>query len=502
VAKSTLDKDLKKVVRLETATYSLARTLATPGLLVVFMMAAIVLATLSIAPGPLNHFVIVAAVIAAYMALNIGANDVANNMGPAVGSRALSMAGALAIAAVCEAAGAILAGGDVVNTVSRDLLRPEETMRVDRFILVMMAALMAAAAWIHLATILGAPVSTTHSIIGGVVGSGVAAAGIHVVDWTVIAAIAASWVISPVLGGLIAAALLGFVKWAVIYRQDRIAAARRWVPVLVALMAGTFAMYLVTKGMSRVWRPPGHIVLLFGVAFFAVGLFAATPWVRRRSEGLENRRKHIAGLFTLPLACAAALLSFAHGANDVANAVGPLAAIVAAAQSGLAEAGKVVLPFWVLAIGAVGIAIGLALFGPGLIRTVGEKITKMDAIRAYCVALAAAITVLLASALGLPISSTHTAIGAVFGVGYLREYLTNTGVRNPAVQPRTLFLKTSRLNKTPEEAVANYQKRERRLLVRRQHVYGIAAAWIVRITTNSTGKMQIIIGSASLAGRL
>jgi PiT family inorganic phosphate transporter len=200
-----------------------------------------------------------------------------------------------------------------------------------------------------------------------------------------------------------------------------------------------------------------------------------------RSENLENRRKHVASLFSMPLVLAAGLLSFAHGANDVANAVGPLAAIVAAVQSGLADAGKVPLPFWVLAIGAAGIAIGLALFGPGLIRTVGEKITKMDAIRAYCVALSAGITVLVASAFGLPVSSTHIAIGGVFGVGYLRELLTNTGVPNPAVQPRALFLKTKHLNKTPEEALANFRKREKRRLVRRQHVIAIAAAWVVTV---------------------
>jgi PiT family inorganic phosphate transporter len=240
-------------------------------------------------------------------------------------------------------------------------------------------------------------------------------------------------------------------------------------------------MYLVSKGLSRIWQPSAQLVLLIGFAAFAAGLFAAQPWIERRSRGMENRRKHIANLFTLPLVFAAALLSFAHGANDVANAVGPLAAIVAAAQSGLADAGKVVLPFWVLAIGAVGIALGLALFGPGLIRTVGQKITKMDAIRAYCVALAAAITVLVASALGLPVSSTHIAIGAVFGVGYLRELISNTGVPNPAVQPRSLFLEPSRLNKTPEEALENYQKREKRRLVRRQHVIGIATAWVVTV---------------------
>ena len=481
MAKSVLDKDLKKVVRIETATYSLARSLATPGLLILFIGGSIALASLSIVKGPLSYFIIVAAVIAAYMALNIGANDVANNMGPAVGSRALTLTGALAIAAVCEAAGAILAGGDVVNTVARDLLRPGEAMRPLDFILVMTAALMAAAMWIHLATILNAPVSTTHAIVGAVVGAGVAAAGMSAVHWPVIGTIVASWVVSPVMGGLIAALLLAFVKWAILFRDDRVDAARRWVPVLVGAMSGIFAMYLVTKGLARVWSPPLGLVIVFGLLFLFLGWFFARPWVRRRARGMENRRKQIASLFNLPLAFAAALLSFAHGANDVANAVGPLAAIVDAAQGGAGEARHVDLPLWILVIGAVGIAVGLALFGPRLIRVVGEQITKMDAIRAYCVALSAAVTVLVASALGLPVSSTHIAVGAVFGVGFLREFLTNTGVPNLAVQPNSLFLNTAKLNATPEEAIRNYQKRERRKLVRRQHVIGISAAWIVTV---------------------
>lgn len=500
VPKGALDKDLKKIVRIETATQALSRSLAMPGLIVVFMIGAIVLASISIAQSPLTSFVIFAAVIAAYMALNVGANDVANNMGPAVGSRALTMGSALAIAAVCEAAGAILAGGDVVDTVSRSLLRPPEDMRVVDFVLVMTAALLAAALWIHLATILGAPVSTTHAIVGGVVGGGVAAAGFNAVDWPMIGAIVASWAISPVMGGIIAAMLLGFIKWTILYRADRVAASVRWVPVLVGLMSGVFAMYLASKGLSRVWRPPVEAVLLLGIVFFAAGMFAARPWVRERSQRMENRRKHVANLFSLPLVLAAGLLSFAHGANDVANAVGPLAAIVAAAQSGMANAGKVILPFWVLAIGAVGIALGLALFGPGLIRTVGEKITKMDAIRAYCVALSAGITVLVASALGLPVSSTHIAIGAIFGVGYLREFLTNTKVTNPAVQPRTLFLNTARLNSTPEAALANYQKRQKRKLVRRQHVLGIVAAWVVTVPAASMLAAALYYAMRSIVG--
>jgi inorganic phosphate transporter, PiT family len=481
VAKSTLDKDLKKVVRLETATHALSRSLATPGILIVLLIGVIAVASLSIHPGPLSYFVILASVVGAYMALNIGANDVANNMGPAVGSRALTLGHALVIAAIFEAAGALLAGGDVVKTVSRDLLRSDEALSALHFVLVMIAALLAAAMWIHLATILGAPVSTTHAIVGGVIGAGAAAFGLSVVSWPVIGTIAASWVISPVFGGLVAAALLGFVEWAVLYRDDRIAAARRWVPVLVALMAGVFAIYLATKGLRRVWHPPLSMVLVLGVAFFGLAWMLANPWVAARSRGIENRRRHIASLFTLPLIFAAALLSFAHGANDVANAVGPLAAIVSAAETGSPAGASVVLPFWILGIGAVGISIGLAMFGPRVIRTVGEQITRMDAIRAYCVALSAAVTVLVASALGLPVSSTHIAVGAVFGVGFLREFLSNTGVTNPAVQPRSLFLEPSRLNKTPETALKNYRKRERRRLVRRQHAVGIAAAWVITV---------------------
>ena len=481
MAKSALDKDLKKVVRIETATHALSRSIATPGILVVLLIAVIAVASLSIQAGPLSYFVILASVVGAYMALNIGANDVANNMGPAVGSRALTLGHALVIAAIFEAAGAILAGGDVVRTVSQDLLRPGPGLSALHFVLVMIAALLAAAMWIHLATIFGAPVSTTHAIVGGVVGSGAAAFGLSVVSWPVIGAIAASWVISPVFGGVVAAALLAFVEWAILSRDDRIAAARRWVPFLVALMAGVFAIYLVTKGLRRVWHPPLLLVLMFGAGFFALAWVVVSPWVKLRAGKIENRRKHIASLFTIPLVFAAALLSFAHGANDVANAVGPLAAIVAAVETGSPAGASVALPFWILAIGAVGISLGLAMFGPRVIRTVGEQITRMDAIRAYCVALSAAVTVLIASALGLPVSSTHIAVGAVFGVGFLREFLTNTGVPNPAVQPRSLFLETSRLNKTPEAALKSYRKRERRRLVRRQHAVGIAAAWVITV---------------------
>ena len=481
MGKPSLDKDLKKVVRIEKATHSVAQSVAKPGLLILFAIGTATAAILHIGQSLHAPLVIMACIIAAYMAINIGANDVANNMGPAVGSRVLTMTGAIAIAAVCEAAGAILAGGDVVSTVSKKLLVSDAGFTELSFIHVMMSALLAASLWIHLATYIGAPVSTTHSIVGGVMGAGAAGAGLSAVNWSVMGKIAASWVVSPVCGGLIAALILGLIKWLVIFREDRVAAATRWVPVLVGLMCGIFAMYIATKGLKRIWKPDAMTVYSMGLIFFVIGIATARPWVLRHAPSLENRRKSIAKLFTIPLILSVALLSFAHGANDVANAVGPLAAIVSVAEVGPDLADKVVLPIWVLVIGAFGIALGLMLFGPRLIRTVGEKITKMDPIRAYCVALAAGITVLVASALGLPVSSTHIAIGAVFGVGYLREFIINKGVPNPAISPRSLRLEPSRLNATPEEAVVNYQKREKRRLVRRQHVFGIAAAWIVTV---------------------
>ncbi|MBX3507932.1 inorganic phosphate transporter [Parvibaculum sp.] len=483
MAKSALDKDLKKVGSLEEATLALSRSIAAPGLALVFLIA-VFLFMMGLAPaGPLSLFVIAGGVIAGYMALNIGANDVANNMGPAVGSRALPLGAALVIAAICEAAGAILAGGDVVTTISRNIIVPHTEFPVRDFVMLMMASFLAAAIWIHLATFLNAPVSTTHSIVGGVLGAGIAAAGLSIVNWTTMGAIAASWVISPVMGGVIAAALLGFIKWRVLFREDRLAAAQTWVPVMIGLMAGVFAMYLSLKGLSKVWKPSMETVWLLGIGAFILGTLGTRPLIRRRTPQLENRRKHVASLFTIPLIFAAALLSFAHGANDVANAVGPLAAIVAAAESNHAATGNVALPLWVLLIGAMGISLGLALFGPRLIRTVGAKITKMDAPRAYCVALAAAITVLVASALGLPVSSTHIAIGGIFGVGFLREMLANLGLNADGAKkaPKPKASEPSSLSSTPEDAIRKQAKRERRRLVRRRHVITIAAAWVVTV---------------------
>jgi len=391
---------------------------------------------------PNNVFLAIAAVFGGYMAMNIGANDVANNVGPAVGSKALTMTGAIIIAMVFEASGAIIAGGEVVSTIKKGIIDIDAFgSDTDSFLWAMMAALLAAALWLNLATMAKAPVSTTHSIVGGVMGAGIAAAGFSIVDWGTMGKIASSWVISPVIGGVIAAGFLFAIKKTIIFKKDKVAASYKWVPVYVAIMSLSFVTYLVLKGLKKVWpsllngfndimfftvevtkKPTLGAALLLGSIVAVLVFFWMKKSIKAKLGTLENNRGGVNVLFTIPLIFAAALLSFAHGANDVANAIGPLAAINDAVMTGGISA-KAGIPFWVMGVGALGIAIGLALYGPRLIRTVGSEITELDQMRAFSVAMAAAITVIIASQLGLPVSSTHIAIGGIFGVGFLREWL-------------------------------------------------------------------------------
>lgn len=364
--------------------------------------------------------------------MNIGANDVANNVGPAVGSKALTMGGAIVIAAVFEAAGALIAGGDVVKTIKKGIIDIAAFGgNTDSFIWAMMAALLSAALWLNFATMAKAPVSTTHSIVGGVMGAGIAAAGFGIVAWGTMAKIAASWVISPVLGGIIAAIFLSAIKKTMVFKENKIEAAVKWVPVFVAIMSWAFVTYLTLKGLKKVWphivdiliflpdtkKPTFIIAAIFGLLIAAAVYFIVRITIIKKASTIENSRAGINMLFTVPLIFAAALLSFAHGANDVANAIGPLAAINDAVMTGGIST-KAGIPLWVMAVGALGIALGLALYGPKLIKTVGSEITELDQMRAFSVAMAASITVIIASQLGLPVSSTHIAVGGIFGVGF------------------------------------------------------------------------------------
>ena len=482
----TLDRDLGRFSALESAASYAARPLVAPGIALVFIVLAGLGAALFF--GQTNHtlIVVVAAAFGAYMALNIGANDVANNMGPAVGANALTMTGAIVIAAIFETGGALIAGGDVVSTISKGIVTPESMANTTIFVWAMMAALLSSALWVNLATWIGAPVSTTHSVVGGVMGAGIASAGVAAVNWPVMGTIAASWVISPLLGGIIAAAFLWFIKSRIIFQEDKIAAARRWVPMLVGIMAGAFAAYLALKGLKHLIKISFGTALLIGLGAGLLTWVAMIPLIRRQSEGLENRNKSLKVLFGVPLVISAALLSFAHGANDVANAVGPLAAIVQATKSG-GMADAVSIPLWVMLIGASGISFGLFLFGPKLIRMVGSQITKLNPMRAYCVALSAAITVIVASWLGLPVSSTHIAVGAVFGVGFFREWDAERR------------LKAARAE-MPDTAPVAPEERRRRKLVRRSHVLTIAAAWVITVPAAALLSAAIFLTIRAAAG--
>ncbi|MES9899688.1 MAG: inorganic phosphate transporter [Sedimenticola sp.] len=408
------------------------------GIVILFMIAVLLLSYNSTGELPTSVFLVIAALFGGYMAMNIGANDVANNVGPAVGSKALTMGGAIIIAGIFEAGGAYIAGGDVVGTIKKGIIDIEAFGGdTDSFIWAMMAALLSAGLWLNLATKFKAPVSTTHAIVGGVMGAGIAAGGFAIVSWPTMGKIASSWVISPVLGGIIAALFLFSIKKTIVFKDDKVAAGKFWVPVYVAIMTWAFVTYLTLKGLKKIWphivdiltflpdekKPSFLIASIFGLILAAIIFFIVKKSVSLK-ENIKNDRTSINALFTVPLIFAAALLSFAHGANDVANAIGPLAAISDAVNTG-GITSKASIPFWVMSVGALGIVVGLALYGPRLIKTVGSEITELDQMRAFSIAMAAAITVIIASQLGLPVSSTHIALGGIFGVGFLREYLQN-----------------------------------------------------------------------------
>jgi PiT family inorganic phosphate transporter len=448
------------------------------GFALFFMVAVLTYSFVNAGGVPNNMFLAVAALFGAYMAMNIGANDVANNVGPAVGSKALTMGGAIVIAAIFEAGGAFIAGGEVVKTIKKGIIDITAFGgNADMFIWAMMAALLAAALWLNFATMAKAPVSTTHSIVGGVMGAGIAAAGFSIVSWGTMGKIAASWIISPVLGGVIAAGFLFSIKKTMVFKEDKLTSAKKWVPIYVSIMAWAFVTYLTLKGLKKIWpnivdififlpdtkKPSFMVAAMIGLVVSAIVYFVVKKRINTKALSLENNRDSINLLFTIPLIFAAALLSFAHGANDVANAIGPLAAINDAIMNG-GISSKAGIPFWVMGVGAIGIAIGLALYGPKLIKTVGSEITELDQLRAFSIAMAASITVIIASQLGLPVSSTHIAVGGVFGVGFLREWMEKNSSANKIKLEQEILnaeKKTLKAYKHELEKLENKEKKDK-----------------------------------------
>ena len=467
--------DMKRLDELNSAKTLVMRQYAPVMLAFIFLVSVGIMVASVMDTSGSSIIYIIAGVVCGYMALNIGANDVANNVGPAVGSKSITMLGAVALAAVFEVAGAFIAGGDVTSTISKGIISVDDTMSSAVFITAMFSALFAAAIWLNIATWFGAPVSTTHSIVGGVAGAGIMAVGFGVVNWAKMGSIALSWVISPLASGLIAAMFYYALRHLVLKRADKISAARVWVPVYIAIMSSGFSMYLMIKGLKKIIKFNGSFVLISGFFIFVLAIFLTRPIITRVSKNMDNTALNVSKLFQWPLIISAALLSFAHGANDVANAIGPLAAIVSVADTGVVGA-KAVIPVWVMFIGAMGISVGLLLFGPKLIKEVGEGITRLDRVRASCVALSAALTVLFASWLGLPVSSTHIAVGGIFGIGLYREWVD---------------YRTRRALKQPED-LKHLQKRK---LVRRRALVTIASAWIITVPASgllSAGLYKIL----------
>jgi PiT family inorganic phosphate transporter len=508
--------ELQDIDRFEQATEEGRHHPARFGLALLFIVGVMGYAGLGTAGG-VSTIVVVAAMLGGYMALNIGANDVANNVGPAVGANAIKLRTALLVAAAFEAAGALIAGTEVVRTIRYDILDRELFTSPDTFVWLMLAALLAGALWLNIANAVGAPVSTTHAIIGAVAGAGMAAAGPAAVNWATIAGVTASWVVSPLMGGAIAAAFLYLIKRSITYQADMAAAARRVVPLLVGVMAWSFVTYLALAGLGRLWE----VGFLAAAGYGAVAGVLTSVFVRSRLAAMTlipNTKKGVNRLFATPLVFAAALLSFAHGSNDVANTVGPLAAIVDVVGEGSLPAVLAPIPAWVMLVGALGMAVGLLLFGPRVIRTVGVEITELDQMRAFCVVMAATLTVIFASQFGLPVSTTHVAVGGVLGVGFLREYLKSHYARmieeikahHPAgdqaaideftarfeeasVESKAEMLRELKERSKRGEDLANFSRDERKKLrrhyrqelVKRSLLMRILAAWVVTVPASA-----------------
>lgn len=455
----TLDKDLSRLSAAERAGQVAARPVMKLGLAVLFIAAVVLVSFGMMAGRPGLAMAAAGGAVAAYLAMSIGANDVANSMGPAVGAGALTPGMALVLAAMAEIAGAWFAGHPVSERLANGIISGE-AMQTTAAARVMLAALLAAGIWINFATWAGAPVSTTHSIVGGIAGAGIAAFGIAAVHWQVVAMIAASWMISPVMAGGIAALMLAFIRAHIHRAPDRIGAARRWLPVLLALMAGVFALYLAVVALHQ----PRNAVIVALAAAVCVWLWAHRKLTRALREW-QPEKQALQSLFVLPLAMGAVLVSFAHGANDVANIAAPLKVIVQHTGMGAGA------PKWVVLTAALGIALGVLLFGRRLVRMVGSGITRLNPIRAFCVTVATAVTVLTASAAGLPVSTTYVAVGGVFGVGFFREWDDRRQRKARAALP--------------------VEERQRRHLVRRSHFATILSAWIV--TVPLTGGLSAVL---------
>jgi PiT family inorganic phosphate transporter len=361
-----------------------------------------------------------------FMAWGVGANDVSNAMGTSVGSKALTIKQAILVAMVFEFCGAYLAGGQVTETIKNGIV-DSAAIPPDLFVLGMMSALLSAGTWLLVASLRGWPVSTTHSIVGALIGFASVGVSVDAVNWGGLVPIVSSWVVTPFLSGLIAFGLFKSVQWLIMDTEDPFRNAKRWVPVYMFLTGFMLALMTFTKGLKHVglhFTTSGSVLLacLVGLMVAAIGILLLT---RIKVDAEANKSFHFASVekvFAVLMIFTACAMAFAHGASDVSNAVGPLAAVVGVIEAGgdMATGGKSAVPGWVLLLGACGIVIGLATYGWKVIATIGKGITELTPSRGFAAELATAGTVVAASGIGLPVSTTHTLVGAVLGIGLAR----------------------------------------------------------------------------------
>lgn len=378
-----------------------------------------------------STILILACLFGFFMAWGIGANDVANAMGTSVGSKAITIKQAILIAIIFEFAGAYLAGGAVTDTIRKGIIDPAFFKGQEELLVYgMMSALLAAGTWLLIASMKGWPVSTTHSIVGAIVGFAAVGVSIDAVAWPQIATIVASWVVSPLIAGTISYALFTSVRHIILDRDDPYHRAKQYIPYYMFLVGFMIAMVTLTKGLKNVGVT---IDMGLGSSFMnavpvaaLIGLVVALAGaqllhkIHRNNPDIKPTNADVERVFAILMVFTACAMAFAHGSNDVANAIGPMAAIVGVLQSGGEIAAKSAIPWWILLTGALGIVIGLATYGWKVIQTIGKRITELTPSRGFAAELGAASTVVLASATGLPISTTHTLVGAVLGVGIAR----------------------------------------------------------------------------------
>lgn len=371
-------------------------------------------------------FLILACILGFFMAWGVGANDVANAMGTSVGSKALTIKQAIVIAAIFELAGALLAGGEVTNTIRSGIIDSKLLIdKPDLLVLSMLSALISAGLWLLIASNRGWPVSTTHSIVGAIIGVGATTLGTSAIRWMEVLHIASSWIITPIIAGIFSFILFNSIQFFILNTDEPLKNAKRYAPIYIFIAAFIVSMVTLVSGLRHLglnFSFGKSIALSFAISTLIM-LIGALALRRIHSTQNTDPRfdfKNVEKTFGTLMIFTASCMAFAHGSNDVANAIGPLAAINGVIQNPLDIAQKSQVPFWVLFLGAAGIVIGLATYGYKVIQTIGTRITELTPTRGFAAEIATAGTIVLASGTGLPVSTTHTLVGAVLGVGFAR----------------------------------------------------------------------------------